>query len=336
MDLYVNEYGAKINLRSGVLCISKNGNMLKEIPINTVDSLVIHSSVQITSQAVIGLSNNNCPISWINGVDKLICSTCCDNVGHVLRKKHQYRLMDNMKFRIGISRKIIVSKLLSQLEVLKIAEAPLEVLNKFENTILNSCLQCKRQKSIASLRGLEGNCAALYFQEIKALVPPNLTFDSRTRQPPKDEFNAILSFLYSLLYNETLRNIQAKGLDPYVGVMHEIKNGHYALASDIMEEFRYICDLTALDLALSADKENDFSKENGGVYLSGNGRAKAIEAYETSMKGICPYMNSEGYGKTVRDCLKRQSDMIANAIDSENIRCYKALREENSYVRHCF
>ena len=76
---------------------------LKEIPLKKIGSLVIHSSVQITSQAIAALSENGCSISWVNGVDKLICSTDCDNIGHVQRRKHQYRLTDNMRFRLSIS-----------------------------------------------------------------------------------------------------------------------------------------------------------------------------------------------------------------------------------------
>ena len=91
---------------------------LKEIPSKKIGSLVIHSSVQITSQAIAALSENGCSISWVNGVDKLICSTDCDNIGHVQRRKHQYRLTDNMRFRLSISKSIIISKLLSHCEVL--------------------------------------------------------------------------------------------------------------------------------------------------------------------------------------------------------------------------
>ena len=332
MNLYVNEYGAKVNMKNGVVCISKNGSILNEIPINLVDSLAVHSSVQITSQTITALSKNNCPVSWFDGINKLICSTDCDNIGHVLRRKHQYKLIDNARFRIGLSRKIIISKLISQYDTLKNIGASVEALSRFEQIISKACSQCRWQKDISSLRGIEGNCAAVYFSEVRLLVPKKFGFDSRTRQPPKDEYNAMLGFLYSLLYNEITMDIRSKGLDPYVGFMHEIKNGHYALASDVMEEFRYICDLAAFELTSSVDKEIDFSNSGDGVYFSGSGRAKAIAAYNKAMLSKCSYMNFIGYGNTVRDCLKRQLDKLAYAIDSEKLSCFEPIRSEKTHV----
>lgn len=332
MDLYINEYGSRINLNNGVITISKEGKILKEIPLKKIGSLVIHSSVQITSQAIAALSENGCSISWVNGVDKLICSTDCDNIGHVQRRKHQYRLTDNMRFRLSISKSIIISKLLSHCEVLRSCGASFHDIEEFEKFITASCKKCKKQNNYSSLRGIEGNCANIYFRMIQKLLPEGFDFESRTRQPPQDEFNALLSFLYSLLYNETSKLIRIKGLDPYAGFMHEIKNGHYALASDIMEEFRYICDITALTIASSFNKDTDFSKDGVGVYLSASGRAKSISAFKNFMNKECYYIDQIGYGNTVQECLKWQIDKIADAVDSEHAKCFEPYISEKSYA----
>ena len=107
--------------------------------------------------------------------------------------------------------------------------------------------------------------------------------DGRTRRPPRDRMNALVSFLYSMLMNDCRSAIESVGLDPQLGFLHAVRPGRAALALDLMEEFRaYLADRLALSLINRGQiRPNDFAlREGGAVQLEGDGRRTVVVAYQ--------------------------------------------------------
>jgi CRISPR-associated protein Cas1 len=139
---------------------------------------------------------------------------------------------------------------------------------------------------IDELRGYEGESANLYFGCFNSLITSQkdtFIFNGRTKRPPLDNVNALLSFVYAILANDVRSALETTGLDPQVGFLHRIRPGRPSLALDIMEEFRaYIADRVVLNLInLRQVTEADFEKrETGEIRLSDRARKEVLTAYQ--------------------------------------------------------
>jgi CRISPR-associated protein Cas1 len=143
-----------------------------------------------------------------------------------------------------------------------------------------SSQKARRGRGLETLRGIEGTAAAIYFPGFARCLRRTFNFQKRTRRPPADPVNSLLSFAYSLLYNEA---ISATGFDCYIGFFHTIHYGRCSLALDLMEDFRpLVADRLALNLVnLDVIKADDFHKEDGkGFYLNDEARKRFLREYE--------------------------------------------------------
>ena len=135
-------------------------------------------------------------------------------------------------------------------------------------------------------RGVEGDGARVYFSAVRYLIRADareaFSFERRSRRPPLDRFNALLSFLYTLLVHDCRTAVESVGLDPQLGFLHAVRPGRPALALDLMEEFRPLADRLALTLINRGQlTEKDFEARPGGaVYLSETGRKTVLAAYQ--------------------------------------------------------
>ncbi len=144
--------------------------------------------------------------------------------------------------------------------------------------------------SIETLRGKEGIAAKAYFSVFDTLILKNkedFYFHQRSKRPPKDPMNGVLSFLYTLLFHDTVSGLEAHGLDAAVGFLHTERSGRDSLALDLMEEFRsVICDRVALTLVNRGQlTQKDFQYQpTGAVFLNDKGRKTVIEAYQAKKR----------------------------------------------------
>jgi len=140
--------------------------------------------------------------------------------------------------------------------------------------------------TLDGLRGYEGECANIYFSVLSSLIiaqEGRLTFTTRSKRPPLDPANALLSFLYSILANDVRSALETVGLDPQVGFLHQLRSGRPSLALDIMEEFRaYLGDRIMLNLInLKQVTKKDFEiRESGEVRMSDDARKALLSAYQ--------------------------------------------------------
>ncbi|MDP1649435.1 MAG: type I-C CRISPR-associated endonuclease Cas1c [Rubrivivax sp.] len=212
--------------------------------------------------------------------------------GNVLLRQAQHRAVDNADFTLTLARAVVAGKIKNQRQVLLrgAREAKLAgdeaALTRTALDLAASLRALPAATSLDVLRGVEGEAARNYFGALNLLVRPDLratfSMDGRSRRPPRDRMNALLSFFYSMWMNDCRSACEAAGLDPQLGFLHALRPGRAALALDLMEEFRPFADRLALTLVnrtqLSAA---DFDEREGGaVLLQGDARKAVVVAYQ--------------------------------------------------------
>ncbi|MEM1044218.1 MAG: CRISPR-associated endonuclease Cas1 [Bacteroidota bacterium] len=173
---------------------------------------------------------------------------------------------------------------------------------------------------VETVRGLEGTAARAYFEALALLVrPAELRFAGRSRRPPADPFNAVLSLGYTLLYHQQHAFARAHRLHPYVGFLHAVSPGHAALASDLVEEFRCVVDALALGLVNRRELRTEHFENvaGGGVWLNAEGRRVFFAAFEGVMRR--PYLHRVHKKQyPYRLCLDLQARAMARWVRGED------------------
>jgi len=212
--------------------------------------------------------------------------------GNVLLRREQYRQADNLEEAAKIARAIVIGKINNSRIVLQRAlRNNAENPNNFKitdviNHLSNLLKQLESAQPLDTVRGIEGEAARKYFEVFDHLIftqKDNFYFKERSRRPPMDNMNALLSFLYTLLVHDVSSALESVGLDPAVGFLHRDRPGRPGLALDIMEEFRpYIADRLALSLInLKQVNGQGFHKtETGAVLMNEDTRKTVISAYQ--------------------------------------------------------
>jgi CRISPR-associated protein Cas1 len=191
--------------------------------------------------------------------------------------------------------------------------------------------QSGEERRLASLLGIEGTAARIYFEHFSALLRPTEplgpgpTFDGRNRRPPTDPVNALLSFVYAMLIKDCVVAALAAGLDPFVGLFHQPRFGRPALALDLAEEFRpLVGDSVVLTLVNNGEvSASDFVVRAGGVALTTAGRRAVIGAYERRMRSELRHPTF-GYRAAYRRTLEIQARLLA-AVLVGDLPAYRSL-----------
>lgn len=216
--------------------------------------------------------------------------------GNVLLRKQQFRVSDDPALSCRIARNMIFGKIYNcrwQIErtvrdhALRV-EA--EKLKSISRQLAGQVEQISCCADLDSLRGLEGEASARYFSVLDQLIlnqREDFSFDGRSRRPPADPVNAMLSFLYTLLAHDCAAALESVGLDPYVGFMHRDRPGRQSLALDLMEELRPIAAdrlmLTLVNTRMIQDRH--FSRQAGGaVLMNEEGRKTLLTAWQSRKK----------------------------------------------------
>lgn len=212
--------------------------------------------------------------------------------GNVLLRQAQFQRVADPVFALDMARACVAGKIKNTRQVLQrgAREAKLDeegkALARLADDLAASLRALPDATSLDVLRGIEGEAARQYFVGLNLLVRTDqrtaFQMDGRTRRPPRDRFNAMLSFLYAMWMNDCRSALEAAGLDPQVGFLHALRPGRAALALDLMEEFRPWADRLALTLINRGQLEaEDFVlREGGGVSLEPDARKAVVVAYQ--------------------------------------------------------
>jgi CRISPR-associated protein Cas1 len=282
--------------RSGeALTVKKGGETVSTYPIHSVAALVAHGNVQITTQALHLCAFNGVPVHWFTSGGRHISSLTV-GPGSVQRRIRQYQALCDPATCLRLSRRLVVAKVENQLAfVLRTTRGgrrrSLQLLRDVAE--MRKCIKMAgRAEGIDSLRGVEGTAARAYFDALSYIVrgvDADLEPTGRNRRPPKDRFNALLSFGYSLLYASVLQAITSVGLEPSLGFLHTPRSSGQPLVLDVMELFRVpVWDMEVVS-SINRRQWNlakKFEVARDHVWLSELGRKEAIELFERRMDSV--------------------------------------------------
>ncbi len=212
--------------------------------------------------------------------------------GNVLLRRSQHETGVDKAFTLNLARRLVAGKLRNQRHVLLRGareareDAEQSALIRIAQGIAANQRALPAAAGLDAVRGLEGEAARGYFAALNLLVKADLrsqfALDGRSRRPPRDRMNALLSFLYSMWMNDCRSACEAAGLDPQVGYLHALRPGRAALALDLLEEFRPLADRLALTLVnrLQLDTNSFVEREGGAVLLAEQARKSVVVAYQ--------------------------------------------------------
>jgi CRISPR-associated protein Cas1 len=213
--------------------------------------------------------------------------------GNVLLRQAQHRRLASADFCVEVARACIAGKLKNCRQVLQRGarengrEEDSAVLTATADELGRALARLEHATDLDAVRGIEGDEAKRYFAALTLLVRPEarqaFTMNGRTRRPPLDRMNALLSFLYAMLMNDVRSAVESVGLDPQIGFLHALRPGRAALALDLMEEFRpLLADRLALTLINRRQiNAEDFDEHSGGaVTLKDDARRAVVTAYQ--------------------------------------------------------
>jgi CRISPR-associated protein Cas1 len=216
--------------------------------------------------------------------------------GNVLLRKNQHFALLEKEKVISIARNIIAAKIKNSRHIILRAaretddDAESSHLEKVAQKLNSSLLMLQNVSDLEQLRGIEGEAAKAYFETFNIMIRvdrEHFKMNGRTKRPPLDPVNALLSFLYTLLLNDYVAALEGVGLDPQVGFLHTLRPGRPALALDLMEEIRSVL-ADRLMLTLVNRKQinaDEFElKPGGAVLLNDNSRKEVIIAYQKRKK----------------------------------------------------
>lgn len=322
--LYLTEPGVFVRKETGCIQISKDKIELLRKPLGQISALVVYPGVQISSNLVNYCLASDISITYISGTGRCLGRSQSISSLNIVRQKQQFIRADDGQFCLSIARKLIEAKIRnSRTVILEFARYRSAAID-FETDALSDCIkQINTAGTLERIMGIEGIAAKSYFRALSRLVHPEFRFNGRSRNPPRDPFNAMLSYGYMLLFNDILTILQIHGLHAYVGFLHQLRNGHPALVSDLMEEWRPILvDSFCMHLANRRTfKSTEFTSGNGGVYLAKDQAKIYLERYEERIKKI-HLTDEQKVEFNYRAQLENQVLMLVKAIEENDPSIY--------------
>lgn len=287
--LHVVSPRARVGRSSHTIVLSIEDDKQK-IPVEDLDCVVVHGYGQVTTQALQLLSSRGIPVQWYSAGGKFVAGTQSVS-GRVRQRIRQFAALSDSQTCVRLTKATIIAKVESQLKYLMRATRGSKdrraVVTRHLDRIRETLSRLPQATSLDSIRGLEGQAAKAWFSAIPSLISAQaddtLIPKGRTRHPPKDRFNCLLSYGYSLLFGLVQRSLIAVGLEPAFGYFHQPRSAAPPLVSDVMELFR-----TAIwDMPLIGSVNRGmwnvsdlFVETPGQVWLSAEGRKQAIRLFE--------------------------------------------------------
>ncbi len=265
---------------------------LLRVPLINLDGIVCFGRVSCSPQLMAACAEAGVTISFLSPYGKFRAAVVGFSPGNVLLRREQYRAADSEDRSCQIARNIVAAKIANSRTVLmrSARDGPCpetaQALQQTATAMLDPLDSARKATLLDSLRGNEGDAAAKYFGVFEQMIndpDSGFRFNGRSRRPPLDEINALLSFLYTMLTHDARSACEAAGLDAAVGFLHRDRPGRPGLALDLIEEFRpYLVDRLVLSLINRKQITlSDFeTTESGAVLLQDKSRKTVLEAWQ--------------------------------------------------------
>lgn len=326
--LYVDEQGCAIKKTGERLLVAKENEIIRDIPLIHLGQVVISGNVNLTTPAMQTLLHEGIPVVFLSAYGRYHGSLTPQVSRNSLLRCAQHRIANSPDACLNLSKTFVHGKLANMRTMLQrrkwqAIDATDSALEPLLTNIKAMRAMEKRvgtATGLPELLGIEGNASGSYFGAFNFMLKSEMGFDfqRRSRRPPADPTNALLSFAYSLLTADLISAIQTVGLDPYVGFFHQIKYGKPCLALDIMEEFRpIIADSVVITLINNRRiKPEDFTQSHGGWYLKDHRRKAVYAAYEARKNETITHPVFK-YKLTFRRAMELQVRLLAKYLTGE-------------------
>ncbi len=286
----VDKKEVKIKTTKDVIMIDE-----QKVPFRLIDTIIMIGSYTLSSSDIMQLTKNGITLLFISNNYKNSSITVTTSTKNAQLKLSQYSLALTP---LKIAKHILIKKLIKHKEHLSSHNKIVDIEDKMKNI--------NQASSLETLLGIEGSFSKVYFKEYFSLIPKVFHKHKRTKHPPLDPLNALLSFTYTLFYNLIAIKLISFGFEPSIGYLHRPFRTHYAFASDVLELFR--ADINEFVLRLIVKKEfelQDFSKHHG-VYLR-------YEARKKFWKYFREFYKSKEFG------MNKEIALIKRMIDEKNL-----------------
>lgn len=307
--IYITTQKTYLHKKGDAIEIILDDEVKKSIPMINIDSIVCFGNIYVSPFLLGSAPEHNITISFLSETGKFLARVQGSVSGNVLLRKAQYRISDDKEKSAQVAKYFITGKIANQKTVLQRAirdhKDKIDV-KRVQNAILTldkNISKIDNENDLDKLRGIEGDSAETYFFVFDELITSqkeDFKFEGRNRRPPLDNVNAMLSFVYTLLYHDMISACEVVGLDPAVGFMHRDRPGRLSLALDLMEEFRaFFADRLVLSLINRCEvNASQFEKTaSGAVIMNESARKTVINAYQKKKEAILnhPYVEKKMY-----------------------------------------
>lgn len=305
--LYITDPSYYLSLEGETITVLSDSKKIGKVPLHNLES-IITCGYMGASPALMGkCAEEGISLVFLSMNGKFLARVIGEQYGNVILRKTQYKISESEKESLAIAKNIIMAKIYNSRWVLerairdhklRVNVAALKNSSLILKTAINNAYSCN---SMDTLRGIEGEAASTYFKVFNELIlqqEDDFKFTIRSRRPPLDKVNALLSFSYVILTSMCTSALESVGLDPYVGFMHTIRPGRKSLALDLVEEFRTVFAdrfvITLINKKLITS-EHFIEQENGAVLLNDAGKKVFYKYWQQKKKDVIehPYLKEK-------------------------------------------
>jgi len=306
--VYVTRQGSQVGVDGGRIVVAMKGEgEIASFPMGQVDTINIFGNINFTTPFVARANEHGIVLNYFTQNGRYRGSFVPEKNTIAEVRRRQYALTERESLKIA--REIIRGKIRNSRTLLNRKDVP-------DNGRLAELEELTaKARDLDALRGIEGEAAEIYFGLLNGCLANGWTFERRTRRPPEDHINALLSLTYSMMKNEVLSALRQYNLDPFLGILHADRHGRPALALDLQEEFRPIfCDAFALRLInKNMLKHEDFGADN---HLKDYAFKIYLEKFDDYMQEEFNHPRFE-YTVTRRKAVRLQAILLRKAITGE-------------------
>lgn len=331
--LYVTDEKAYLSLEGESVVCRSEGKPDLQIPFANIENICCFSYLGCSPALMGKCSEEGKPLVFFSPHGRFLARVSGKSQGNVYTRVQQMERFEENRLLLvqnNVSAKLANTRFLLERSLRDHPILPRkEEVEAFSLELKERALAVFQEKDIEIIRGIEGVCAKKYFELFDCLLlnkNPVFRVYGRSKHPPLDAVNAVLSFLYSMATNDYASALEGVGLDSYIGFYHTLRSGRVSLACDLVEEYRSSIDRMVLSLInLKVLNEDDFEKQiSGAVYLNEDGRKKVLKAWQEKKRtmflhsvlkekipfGLLPFVQANLLAKFVRGEVKEYTPFL--------------------------